>query len=553
MQISLTNSINPHLSAEDIFQAILGSRGLENEVAQKLFLNPPTPTLKSLIKETGIKLSTLKNIQKILDSHVESGDDICVFGDYDADGITSTAILWQTLVYYVKGKNIRVLPFLPDRHRHGYGLSIKAVEEMYDGKSWQTSHYPDFFPKLMITVDNGIVAHEAADLLSQKGIELIITDHHQMADTTPVAGAILHTTSTSGAGIAWILALYLLKENEFGMSLIDLAALGIIADMMPLHGINRGIVVHGLAALSKTKRPGLLALYKYAKIDPSSISTYTISFVLAPRINAAGRLFDPYDALRLLCATKSDSAEPLANKINSHNIDRQELTEVALNSISKESFAHKIVVVIGDYHEGIIGLVAGKLTELTHKPSIVISNQGDSLKASARSVPGVNITELLRSLSVPFLSLGGHSAAAGFGIESSTKDLFLNELYDLADRIIPDELLEPITKVDFELSPTQVTLSLARLIATLEPYGIGNPKPKFVLKNIDVLEDKQLGSSGKHRKLIVECGSKTLEVLLFNTKEPYPLKNISQLVATIDINSWNDRERVQLIGNYVEV
>ncbi|MEK7106080.1 MAG: DHH family phosphoesterase, partial [Patescibacteria group bacterium] len=169
MQISLLNSANVEYSAEDIFREILCSRGLENEATQKLFLNPPPPTLKSLIKETGIKTTTLKNIQKILDAHIKSGDDICVFGDYDADGITSTAILWQALVYYVKGKNIRVLPFLPDRHRHGYGLSVKAVEEIYNGKSWESTHYPDFSPKLIITVDNGIVANQAADLLSQKG------------------------------------------------------------------------------------------------------------------------------------------------------------------------------------------------------------------------------------------------------------------------------------------------------------------------------------------------------------------------------------------------
>ena len=552
MQINLINPLNIKLNAEDLFKTILTSRGYDEKDEREVFLHPPKPSLKSLLKATSIKSTTLKHIQKILDDHIKLGHDIAVFGDYDADGITATSILWQALISYVSGKKVRILPFIPDRHRHGYGLSVKAVEDLYGGDAWKTTHFPDFSPALIITVDNGIVAHPAADLLKSKGIDLIITDHHEPADTLPISREILHTTATSGAGIAWILALYLLKENNFSEGLIDLATIGIVADMMPLHGLNRGIVVHGLKSLSLTKRPGLIALYQAAKIDPASISTYTISFGLAPRINAAGRLYDPYDALRLLCATGSVSAEPLAKKINSHNQDRQELTDLALNSLSKESFTHKIVIVVGDYHEGIIGLVAGKLTELTHKPSIVISNHSDTLKASARSVTGVNITELLRSLSVPFLSLGGHSQAAGFSLDSSVKDAFISELYELADSTIPDQLLEGTMKVDFEIVESQVTLSLAKLIATLEPFGIGNPTPKFILKNLTVLEDKKLGTTGKHRKLIIESGSGTLEVLLFNTKETYPLREVKMLIATIDINVWNNRETVQLIGSYVE-
>lgn len=553
MQINLINPVSPDFSAEEIFHTILSNRGYRDQAEQEVFLHPAKPTLNSLIKETGIKSTTLKNIGKILDEHIASGHDIAVFGDYDADGITSTSVLWQALITYASGKNIRILPFIPDRHRHGYGLSVKAVEDMCSGDGWKTTNYPDFSPKLIITVDNGIVANPAADLLKTKGIDLIITDHHQPSEDLPVAREILHTIATSGAGIAWILALHLLKENSFSQDLIDLATIGIVADMMPLHGLNRGIVVHGLKALSSTKRPGLVALYQAAKINPSSISTYTISFGIAPRINAAGRLFDPYDALRLLCATKPSSAVLLATKINSHNQDRQELTDIALNSVSKETFTHKIVVVIGNYHEGIIGLVAGKLTELTHKPSIVISNHSDTLKASARSVTGVNITKLLRSLPVPYLSLGGHSQAAGFGLDSSQKDLFLSELYELADSTIPDQLLEGALKVDFEIIPSQVTITLAKLLKNLEPFGIGNPIPKFILRNITVLEDKKLGTSGKHRKLIIESGSKTLEILLFNTKEPYPLKKLQLVIATIDINVWNSRETVQLIGSYVEL
>lgn len=553
MQINITHHAEPGDSATNIFESILASRGFGTSKERELFLNPEEPTLKSLLKDTGININTLKNIQKNLDLHLMAGNDICVFGDYDADGITATAILWQALVYYGSGKKSRILPFLPDRHRHGYGLSVKAVDEILSGNGFKTTRFPDFSPKLIITVDNGIVAHPAAIALRDRGIDLIITDHHEPTEILPVSNEILHTTVTSGAGVAWILALYLLKENEFSKDLIDLATIGIVADMMPLHGTNRGIIVRGLKNLITTKRPGLVALYEEAKIDPKSISTYTISFGLAPRINAAGRLYDPYDALRLLCATSAGSAMPLAIKINAHNEDRRELTEVALNTLSKENFIHKIVVVVGDYHEGIIGLIAGKLTELTHKPSIVISNHSDTLKASARSIPSINITELLRSLSTPFLSLGGHSQAAGFGLDSSQLDIFLNELYEVADSTILDQLLEPVIKVDFKINPTHITLTLAKLLETLEPFGIGNPKPKFLLEDLVIIEDRKLGSTGKHRKLMIKSGSRALEVMLFNTAEIYPLQKIAKLVASININVWNNKETVQLISNYVEI
>lgn len=555
MQITLLNHSDPNMEAEAIFHSILARRGFANSSSQAEFLSPKEPTLASLMKDSGITKEVLESVRRVIDSHLDASHDLCVFGDYDADGITATSVLWQAMIQYARTRlsKSRILPFLPDRRRHGYGLSTKAVDEISSGQAFQTTTFPNFSPSLIITVDNGIVAHEAAGLMAEKGIDLIITDHHEPLPTLPIAKAVVHSTVTSGAGIAWILSLYLLGKNQFSKDLIDLATIGIVADMMPLHGTNRGIVVHGLKQLADTTRPGLLALYAAAKIEPKKIQAYTIGFSLAPRINAAGRLYDPYDALRLLCATKSESAEVLAKKIDSHNRDRQDLTEVVLGSVAKESFTHKVVVVIGDYHEGIIGLVAGKLTELTHKPSIVISNHGDSLKGSARSVPGVNITELLRALPVTFLSLGGHSQAAGFGLDASDKDLFLSELYGLADTTILDSLLEPVIKVDLDLSPLQVTLPLARLLSSLEPFGIGNPKPKFLFRDIDVVEDRRLGSDGRHRKLIIESGSGTLEVLLFNTKEIYPLVHLRSLVATIDINVWNSRETVQLIGSYVEL
>jgi single-stranded-DNA-specific exonuclease len=552
MQVTVKSQIDPSASADDIFQQILSDREYKTIAKQEVFLHPPRPTLKSLLSETGLKSSTLSKFKKLLDKHLAAGDDICVFGDYDADGITATAIMWQALIYYAKGRTSRILPFLPDRLRHGYGLSVKAIDEIVGGDGFKSTRFPDFAPKLVITVDNGIVAHPAVALLKDQGIDVIVTDHHTVADTLPAADLIVHTTATSGAGIAWIVALSVLNESDFSYDLIDLATIGVVADMMPLIGMNRGIVVHGLAALAVTKRAGLLALYQSATIATRAITTYDINYVIAPRINAAGRLYDPYDALRLLCATSLATAGPLAHKIDAHNHDRQELTDRAIEQAGKVSFDHKIIVVSGEYHEGIIGLVAGKLTERFHKPSIVMSVRKDLIKASARSVTGVNITELLRSLPTQFLSLGGHSAAAGFSLPVDTLNFFLEDLYSVADSSIPDELLEAKLVADLPLSPSQVTLTLAKLLSTMEPFGVGNPKPKFLFHDLLVLEDRELGRDGKHHKLMIESGSKTLEVLMFNTQHHHPINHISSLIASIDVNVWHDRETVQLIASYVE-
>lgn len=552
MQLITKSQISETATAEEIFNKLLADRGYATQAEKESFLHPDRPTLKSLLKESGLKNPTLTKFKTILDQHLAAGHDICVFGDYDADGITATAVMWQALIYYAKGGKSRILPFLPDRLRHGYGLSAKAVDEIVGGYGFKSTHYPDFAPKLVITVDNGIVAHPAVSLLKEKGIDVIVTDHHTIADTLPIADLIVHTTMTSGAGIAWIVALSFLNENDFSYNLIDLATIGIVADMMPLSGMNRGIAVHGLSALTATKRAGLIALYQSAAIAGHAVTTYDISYVIAPRVNAAGRLYDPYDALRLLCATSPITATPLAKQIDSHNHDRQELTDRAIEQAGKESFSHKIIVVMGDYHEGIIGLVAGKLTERFHKPSIVMSVRKDLIKASARSLTGVNITELLRSLSIPFLSIGGHSGAAGFSLSPDTLNNFLEELYTVADTTIPDELLEPKLVADLTLVPSQVSLTLAKLLSSAEPFGIGNPKPKFLFRDLTVLEDKELGRDGKHHKLMIESGGKTLEVLMFNTKHKHPIKNLADLVATIDINVWHERETVQLIASYVE-
>ncbi len=544
MEVKIKATVAQDASSQDIFQSLMISRGHKTKSEQKEFLHPPDLTLEYLLVESGLTKTILGKAKKILDSHLSKNNDICIFGDYDADGVTATAVMWQAITAYakLKGSKSKILPFLPDRHRHGYGISDPALDELLAR--------PDFHPQLVITVDTGIVAHSGVERFRKAGIDVIITDHHVPEPTLPTATAIIHTLTTSGAGVAWIFAMYLLDESA--MKLLDLATIGVVGDMMPLTGLNRAICAHGLKSLTRTKRPGLLSMKANMGIGERPVTTYDISFGMAPRINAAGRIYNPLDALRLLCTNDPKLAQELALKIESHNRDRQEYTDQALKLASSLEVKHKVIVVQGEYHEGVIGLVAGKLSEIFHRPALVISTGGEIVKGSARSVPGVNITSLLRSLKTPFLGLGGHDQAAGFSLAQDQVHKMSREIERLGDQKIDDKLLVKSHIVDLALPLGSTSLVLSQLIATLEPFGMGNPKPKFLFENLTVLEDRQLGEGGKHRKLMVEQGSVTRELMLFNSKEIYPLKHLKSVIATLDINVWKDKTSLQLIGSYVE-
>ena len=378
----------------------------------------------------------------------------------------------QAITAYAKlnESTSRVLPFIPDRHKHGYGLGDKAVAEVISGVSFGTGQFIDFAPKLIITVDTGIVAHVGITSFRDADIDVIVTDHHQPEAKLPPANAIVHTLATSGAGVAWIVAQYLLGEPA--SKLLDLATIGVVADMMPLTGLNRSICAHGLKALSQTTRPGLLALKAAMSVTNKDLTTYDISFGIAPRINAAGRIYNPLDALRLLCTSNAAMSQELAGKIESHNKDRQEYMDRALKLVTGKQVDHKVIIVIGDYHEGVIGLVAGKLAELFHRPALVMSDNGEVVKGSARSVSGVNITDLLRSLKTPFLGLGGHDQAAGFSLAGDQVAAMTKELESLADTTIADSLLVKQHSADITLTLSSTPLPLAKLLHSLEPFGM---------------------------------------------------------------------------------
>lgn len=540
---------------QTIFSCLLSSRGYTTPTSQAEFLNPSSLTLPMLASSFGLEQSALDLAVATINHSLENSEDICIFGDYDADGVTATAIMYLALSSLATslGSHSRILPFIPDRHRHGYGLSSAAMQDIISHRAWEPTRYPDFSPQLYITVDTGIVAHEAIATLRNTSAKVILTDHHlpEIKDDQtphfPPATHVIHTTQTSGAGIAWILSSVLLGTTQ---PHLDLATIGVVADMIPLTNSNRSLVKAGLQALTSTPNPGVKALRQQLGSAEKPATTYEISFGLAPRLNAAGRIYSPLDALRLLVSTNQTQLQSLAATIEGHNSDRQNYTDSALTHALANLELNPILLSIGSYHEGVIGLVASKLLERHHRPAVVIS-QGDSVsKGSARSLSSINITELLRSLPIAYLGLGGHTQAAGFSLATADLPVFETALKQAATTLDPS-LLVKTEVVDTELKLSDCTLELATMLTSLEPYGIGNPKPKFALHNLHVLEDRPL-KDGKHHKLMVSQDGIILPLMIFNTTHAHPLKYLKSAIVTLEQNIYKGRTTLQLISSYVE-
>jgi len=530
---------------KEIFKSIQLSRGIE--------VNPKPPTLESLIQGTGITPGVLARTKAVVMESIKKDEDILVYGDYDADGLTATTIMWTTLRGLAKNSKARVLPFIPDRTRHGYGLSDRSLNDIFSKKAFSGSAYPGFNPSLIITVDTGIVANQEIQKLIDSGIKVVVTDHHEPATSLPPATCIVHTTTTSGAGVSWLTSLYLASSHQAVYSMVDVATVGIVADQMPLTGVNRAIVIEGLKMLTRTKNVGLNALKQLAGMGERAITTYDISFGLAPRLNAVGRLDNAMDGLRLLCTRDKQVALRLATAIESHNKNRQELTDKMVEEALKSPVEHKLIFVASkNYHEGVIGLVAGKLAEKYHRPAVVVAIREANCKGSARSVSGINITDILREHTSLLESVGGHEQAAGFSLKESNLQKLEKKLTTYADKSIDDKFLKKSYTVDCFLPLDSCTKELAILLNELEPFGLGNPKPKFALQEVTVTHTKPL-SEGKHHKLTIEKGGTTKELIWFNSNGGNNLTHIKELIFSLDINSWQGRENLQLIADYVQV
>lgn len=530
-----SNEIN---SENDVVTTILENRGLTKKEDIENFLHPKLSDVT--IESVGIDKEQLAKTIQRLKKAISGKEKIIVFGDYDVDGITGTAILWETL----HGLSANVVPYIPHRVDEGYGLSVKGIDHVLEQN-------PD--TKIIITVDNGIVANEATDYANGLGIEVIITDHHTRSEAVPNAYAIIHTTKLCGAGVGWMLsqALKGKKDPEH----LDLVSLATVADLVPLTGANRAILKNGLPFLQQTKRIGLQELFSEAGIDPQTIGVYEIGHIIGPRLNAMGRLESAMDSLRLLCTKDPKRARILASQLGITNKERQLLTQAASMHAIEQFKTHlklKNILFIASetYEEGIIGLVAGKLVEEYYRPAIVLSIGEKVSKASARSVSGVNIIEFIRNSSNLLLNAGGHPMAAGFSIETEKIATLKKALEKLSEEIITQENLTPILKIDVMLPLKLISQNLYNAILQLAPFGMANAQPVFVSKKVTLEDIRLIGQTKKHVKFkITQDNSLPVDAIGFNMGDIInPLKNntIADIVYTIDQNEWNGRKTIQL-------
>jgi single-stranded-DNA-specific exonuclease len=461
------------------------NRGLST-LKLKEFLNP---SFEQILK---VLPTEMQKAKKRVAEAIANKEKIVVYSDYDADGLCATAIMWETL--FDIGAD--VMPYVPHRIKEGYGLSETAISELAKQGVG-----------LIITVDQGVTAVKQVDHAKKLGIDVIITDHHVLPKNPPKSYALVHTVALCGAGVSWRFCWEIVKDlgsshKEKLTERLELAALATIADLVPLIGANRSIVKLGLEKLSKTKRPGILALIKASRLN-GTIGTYEIGHVLAPRINAMGRIEHGLDSLRLLCAKTQAQADRLAEILSQTNTKRQDLTQKAVTSALTMIEDDVLIGIVSNdqWHEGVIGLVASRLVETYHRPMIAISKGEVLSKGSARSIPGFNIVEAIRESSEFLIDGGGHPMAAGFTIKTEHIEVFKEKISKYAQKTIPEEILTRQIEVECELEPGDITPQNQKIIEMFQPFGIGNPAPYFLTRNMVVEDVRTVGADGKHIKL----------------------------------------------------
>lgn len=515
-------------STKDVVDILLENRGFGTVKQKKDFLNPKKP--ESLTpKDFGIDDKKLQKAFKRIKKAIKSNERIIVFGDYDADGVCATAIMWEAL--HKMGAN--ALPFIPDRFEDGYGLSAQSIKKLKD-------KHKDL--KLIITVDNGIVANDAVEVSNNLGIDVIITDHHTTGKKLPNAFAIVHTTKTSGSGISWFFA-----RELAGAAALELAAIGTVSDQLPLVGINRSIVKYGISALNNTARIGLRKLFATAALVGKPIGTYEINFVIAPRINATGRIAKGMDALRLLCTTNELRAQKLSLKLDQLNLERQSMVADALALADKNINTENSIIILShtDFHEGIIGLIASKMVEKYYRPTIVFSEKGKTSKASARSISGFSIIDAIRAIEGFDIDGGGHSMAAGFSLATADIGNFSEAINTYSEPMIDEQMKTKKLKIDMELQFNLLNQNFYNELSALEPYGIGNPEPVFLTKSAEVVDQKLVGKEKKHLKLNFQKGGQSIGAIAFNWAEGIKSSTVD-VVYRLKLNEWNGRSSIEL-------
>lgn len=553
MKVTSQIQLDPTLtySTQQLLELLCKARNIADLTS---FLEVQSPVELSL-KDFGYDTAFL-TLKELLQEAYEKEKTVVVYTDYDADGITGGSLLWETL--HLLG--FKVFPYVPKRLTEGYGFSTKgidAIKGQYD-------------PFLIISVDHGIAAVEQVAYARNLGINIVITDHHARQEKLPeTANAIIHIPALSGSAVAYFVAKeifstfgspdhqqYQTLSDHFSCDYLALAAIGTIADLVPLTGPSRSIAKYGLDAFRSLSRVGLKELLHEAQISDTPVSTYHIGYIIAPRINAIGRLEHALDAVRLLCTKSRKKAQELAQRMGSLNNDRRSMVEKAVQQavkqveeIVEEGELPKVLVLVSDeWHEGIIGLIAGEICEKYYRPAIVLTKGENYYKGSVRSISGTHITEFLSNFKELLLNYGGHAQAAGLSIEKENIPQFIEKV-TLKSAEIPDEAFIRILKTDLTLPLPYATLDLAHALAQLEPFGMGNPRPVFQTSGI--LKTKRLiGSKKNHLTIVLGDPEQACELscIAFNKGADYERLTQGQkynIVVSLDVNEWKGKRSVQ--------
>ncbi len=483
-----------------------------------------------------------------IEQAIERNEKITIYADYDADAITAASVVYLGL----KKLGITADCYIPDRFAEGYGMNAEAIRTINANGT-----------KVIITVDCGINASEEAEVCKELGIDLIITDHHELTGDLPKAYCVINPKNPqdnypfqflTGVGVAFKLIQALFSKSGTGWEkwLLDLVAIGTVADCQSLVGENRILVSFGLKVLAKTRKPGLRALLELAELKNNKYDTFTLGFILAPRINAAGRIKHGDAAYQLLICEDIIEAKRLARELNELNQHRQLLTEQVLSEAKAQiemSSDKKVLLAVGkDWPKGVVGLVAGKLSEQYNRPVLAISNIEGVATGSARSTPDFDIVAALTASKDLLQKYGGHTQAAGFTLSSDNLLSFHQRLLEYAESLNLT-LSEAVLEVDAEVNPSDITWESYNYLENLAPFGYGNPKPKFAGRNLEVLECRGVGNDNKHAKLKLQFGEHKLEAIAFRQgflmNALTPGKKID-CVFELTANEWNGNKSLQL-------
>lgn len=529
----------------DLTAKILAEKNFQTDDEIDVFLNPKRRDFRNPFDMPDMT----KAIDRIIKA-IDNKEKIIIYGDYDADGITSTTILKR----FFKDIGVDADYYIPNRLSEGYGMSISAVEKI-----------AEMGYNLIITVDCGITSVNEVERAKELNVDVIITDHHEPTENIPEAVAVVDCKrkdnkypfrELAGCGVAFKITQALseklnINENEY-LKYLDIACIGTISDIVPLVDENRIIAKLGLLLVNQTRNIGLRELIKltgYKKITSESVS-----FGISPRINACGRMGHQEVALELFLTNDPIKARELAKKLEDFNKERQQIEkriyEEAEELIQENKEAEKPCVILGkeNWHHGIIGIVSSKITEKYYKPSVLVCFEGEDARGSGRSIKGFDLHEALLNLKEYLVTAGGHSMAAGLSLKTNDFENFKKAFEEYAKDKITPEMLESEILIDEEIKKEDANISSVNELSLLEPFGEGNSKPCILYKNLKIKSIRTL-SEGKHIKMTLQDDNINIDAIGFNMgnlAEDYRIDDVIDVVGNIEINTFNNRDSVQI-------